>query len=515
MNIVFLTAEYPPQPGGVGDYTRCLAQALAAGGATVSVLATGTALLPADCYAPQDVTDGNGNTHAPFVWPVISSWKWCCWRDIIAALDLLYPDILHIQYQTGAYGMHPAINLLPWRLRGLSSRPRVVVTFHDLLEPYLFPKAGRLRRWITMRLAQDADDNIVTNSEDAAQLQGIVKPTIIPIGSNIAVAPPEGYLREQWRLQLGVSSDEFVIAYFGLLSRSKGIDVLLDALKLLNHTDASTRYRLLLIGGAATAPQDSTYAAEIEQRIAAQERYIIRTGHVDEAAVSAHLLAADCVALPFRAGASFRSGSLLAALSHGRAVITTGTTSSPISADGESLEHRNVSSSSHLPSSPGPFSLGEKGRSEDPLPQDSDGKVRPTPGSAGGSPAPGRGLAVPNPYLITNPAFTIRVPQGEGFGGRSLPGEETATSAHMQPPLAPPQLVHGDNVWLVPPESPTALAEAVQRLAQDESLRTRLGTGAQQLAAHFGWEEIAQRHREVYGFHSFQDKPQMNTNEHR
>jgi hypothetical protein len=39
-------------------------------------------------------------------------------------------------------------------------------------------------------------------------------------------------------------------------------------------------------------------------------------------------------------------------------------------------------------------------------PCDSIGKVRPTPGSAGGSPAPGRGLAVPNPYLITQPTFT-------------------------------------------------------------------------------------------------------------
>ena len=52
-------------------------------------------------------------------------------------------------------------------------------------------------------------------------------------------------------------------------------------------------------------------------------------------------------------------------------------------------------------------------------PGDSDGKVRPTPGSAGGSPAPGRGLAVPNPYLITNPPVTIRVPgggRGQGMG---------------------------------------------------------------------------------------------------
>ena len=57
------------------------------------------------------------------------------------------------------------------------------------------------------------------------------------------------------------------------------------------------------------------------------------------------------------------------------------------------------------------------GKSPSPL-MDSDGKVRPTPGSAGSSPAPGRGLAPPNPYLITNPPFTIRVFMGEGFGVR-------------------------------------------------------------------------------------------------
>lgn len=88
-------------------------------------------------------------------------------------------------------------------------------------------------------------------------------------------------------------------------------------------------------------------------------------------------------------------------------------------------------------------------------------------------------------------------------------------SEHIQEAAAPPQLVHGDNAWLVPPESPAALAEAVQRLAQDENLRMRLGAGAQQLATHFGWEEIAQRHQEVYRAHSFQNKPPMNTDEHR
>lgn len=338
MRVALLTAEYPPQPGGVGDYTRRLALVLAERGHQVAVI-TGNAdgrmqvvpVEPPDTDAP---LDPKPTDRSP-----VSLWSWRCWSNVIAALDVCRPDILHIQYQTGAYGMQPAINLLPWRLQRLAHRPAVVVTFHDLLEPYLFPKAGPLRRWVTLRLARDADAVIVTNREDAGQLAQLVQrrgarfspsiphvPITIPIGSNIPVHPPPGYERARWRAQLGIVPDERLIAYFGLLSRSKGVDVLLDALELLRRdTPMKLPPRLILIGGAATAPQDREYAAEIAAHIArlGLGDRVIQTGQVDAQTVSAHLLAADCVALPFRDGASFRRGSLLAAVTHGTPVVTT------------------------------------------------------------------------------------------------------------------------------------------------------------------------------------------------
>ena len=41
-------------------------------------------------------------------------------------------------------------------------------TFHDLRPPYLFPKAGPLRDYVTHRLARASDAVIGTNGSDVA-----------------------------------------------------------------------------------------------------------------------------------------------------------------------------------------------------------------------------------------------------------------------------------------------------------------------------------------------------------
>lgn len=365
MKIMLLTGEYPPQPGGIGDYTRRLGLALG-GEHRVDVLTIQGGQLIVYTLPGDDQ-----NCHLPDEQIVISprrnlAWSPRCWPAVRAAVAERRPDWVHIQYQTGAYGMQVGVNLLPWRLRRQAQRPRVAVTFHDLLEPYLFPKAGPLRRWVNLRLARDADAVVTTNAADAAalarllgdrfsvphqaagggwqsgrgpatrhpprqqatDLQNAVRAqrgqslTTIPIGSNIPVAPPGGYERAAWRAAQGIAPEALLVAYFGLLSPSKGVDLLVAALAEL---PAEIPWRLLLIGGAATAPQDVRYAAEVRAQIARlglADRVTI-TGQLTPAQVSAHLLAADLAALPFRDGASFRRGSLLAALAHGCPVVTT------------------------------------------------------------------------------------------------------------------------------------------------------------------------------------------------
>ena len=59
-------------------------------------------------------------------------------------------------------------------------------------------------------------------------------------------------------------------------------------------------------------------------------------------------------------------------------------------------------------------------------------------------------------------------------------------------------LVHGENIWLVPPSDPDALAGAIARLADDQALSRRLGRRAKVLAQTFDWTEIARRTLELY-----------------
>ncbi|MFQ6059239.1 MAG: glycosyltransferase family 4 protein [Anaerolineae bacterium] len=383
MNVCLISGEYPPMQGGVGDYTHELGKALAALGVEVSVVTS----LKAASGQPQPA--------GLVTLPLIERWSWGCWRAIARlARDA---DILHIQYQAAAYGMHPAINFLPLRLRRTPNCPRTVVTFHDLKVPYLFPKAGRLRWWAVLALARWSDAVIVTNQEDRARLSAypfIRSLSAVPIGSNIHPQPPPGYDRQAWRARWGVGPKETLLSYFGFLNESKGGETLIRALGRLVREGHPVR--LLMVGGQV-GDSDPTNVVYLERVKALIEElgltdHVSWTGYTPQAEVSANLLASDLCVLPYRDGASFRRGSFMAALAHGLPIVTT----------------------------------EPRGQSQE------------------------------------------------------------------------PGLVDGENVALVPPDDPAALAGAIARLMAAPHLRRWLGEGARALARSFSWDRIARQTLQLY-----------------
>jgi glycosyltransferase involved in cell wall biosynthesis len=309
MRIGLVTGEYPPMQGGVGAYTAILADRLARAGHHVHVLTTRLS------------TGAERNTEAVTVESPIQQWNRQALGEIRAWAIERQLDVVNLQFQTAAYGMSPWIHFLP---DVLGPTIPLVTTFHDLRVPYLFPKAGKMRSWIVQHLAARSSGVIVTNHEDDHQLQKLPCRALIPIGSNI-LDELDSLDTAYWRRQAGANPQDFLIAYFGLANQTKGIDTLIEAVRKLRSQ--SIPARLVMIGSVAGSsdPSNQAYSQHLNQIIidSGVSPYIHRTGYIPDSEVGAYLTAADVVALPFRDGASFRRGSLIAPIHYGCAIVTT------------------------------------------------------------------------------------------------------------------------------------------------------------------------------------------------
>jgi len=292
--ILFVSGEYPPDVGGVGDYTARLRVALADLG-----------------------------------WPsrILSRRQVRRW-DARALLRLLRAaprtGIVHIQFQAGAYDLLGDVCLMPLLVRQFRPRTRVVTTFHDLRHPFLFPRAGRLRDRAVRLMAHSSDAVICADERDIRGLGGpSPRHHLVPIGPNVSCEPPVDYDRAAFRQQLGLHPDTLAVAYFGLLNSSKGLDLLLNAFELVSERRPDAR--LLLVGGdvGASDPTDRATAATLGDRLRRSSQPVLRTGWLQPADLSAHLLAGDLAVLPYADGASARRGSLLACAAHGLPIVST------------------------------------------------------------------------------------------------------------------------------------------------------------------------------------------------
>jgi glycosyltransferase involved in cell wall biosynthesis len=324
MKIGFVTGEYPPMEGGVGAFTRELAKEFGRTGNEVHVITSrrarpkieGRSLW--DIREPYDV--GYAELHAGvgrWWWPAMSTVA-----NIVSRYDL---DIVNIQYQAAAFDMKvPAINFLPWRLRGMT---KTVVTFHDLRVPYLFPKAGRLRAKMVRKLAHSADGIIVTNNEDYERLRetgpGASAIVQLPIGSNIKASVPDPERVESLKRSIVGNTGSILLGYFGFLNETKGANLLVESFATLPE-----QFELIFIGGqtgSSDSARNQAFLSRLKERIhelRIQDR-IHWSGFLDDEDVSTYLYACDMMVMPYRDGASLRRGTLMAALAHGCPIITT------------------------------------------------------------------------------------------------------------------------------------------------------------------------------------------------
>ena len=296
-----VTGEYPPIPGGIGDFTRVLATRLQGQGHDVHVLSR----------------VGSYSDDLPL--RHVAGWGLRGMSAVRAWTRRIQPDVVNLQFQTGAYDMSPLVHFLPQFIDA-----PLVTTFHDLRFPYLFPKAGRLRDWIVRRLARTSAGVITTNQEDDARLRELPLRRVIPLGSGIVAQPVAPCARRRLREELGADENSFVLGHFGFINALKGLDYLLDAIAELRGRNHDLQ--LVLIGGSKEGGSaDSDYRRKLEARIQrlGLGEALQWTGYLSDDEVAAWHSAVDLIALPFVDGASYRRSSLMAAIDLGCAILTT------------------------------------------------------------------------------------------------------------------------------------------------------------------------------------------------
>jgi len=319
MKTCLLSASFPPQRGGVGDYTCFLARALADRGNEVTVL---TAVGELDNFLyplPSSV-----NVHR-----VVTSWGIKGLPGVLSHLRKLSPQSLLIQYVPHAFdrrGITLALNLLPAITRAVSSI-RVVANFHELFIPFdhsLKRCLGALwQRLMAFVLATGSHTLAVTTGEWQWRLArlGIRKGIhVIPVGSNIPLVAINEDERRLLRRQLLGGTDGLLLAGFGS-RHDRDIPAALYGLQRLKRLGP---VKLVWIGGGSPADNHRTNIEQAMRLNGLTEEDVKWTGQLPHPEVSRLLSICDLMVLPFIDGVSTRRGSAVTALQHGLPLLTTG-----------------------------------------------------------------------------------------------------------------------------------------------------------------------------------------------
>ncbi|AKJ00498.1 glycosyltransferase involved in cell wall biosynthesis [Archangium gephyra] len=304
-----LTGEFPPQPGGVSDYTWQVAEGLARAGCAVHVWAPGE---PRETLAPEGVT----------VHRLPEGYAVRGLKRLEHELERLPgPKRLVVQYVPHAFG-YKAMNVpfALWLAR--RRRDEVWMFFHEVCFPWGWKLPwrhnvlGAVTRAMAALVLARADRVFVSTPWWNRLLHAPprrVPLEWLPVPSNLPTQPPASEV-ESRRAALRPSPDTVLIGHLGTYG-ALITGLLEEVLPALLHQDA--RRRVVLAGRGSThfARQLTGRHPELAGRVRA-------LGGLPGDELAATLKACDVLVQPFPDGLSTRRGSAMAGLGLGRPLVS-------------------------------------------------------------------------------------------------------------------------------------------------------------------------------------------------
>ncbi|HEX6976141.1 MAG TPA: glycosyltransferase family 4 protein [Vicinamibacterales bacterium] len=307
-----ITGEYPPDRGGVADYTAEVSAALSRAGEAVHVWCPGTA-------AVESVERGVSVHRA------LGTLSADDLRRAGALLDRYpAPRRLLVQWVPHAFGRRSLnVAFCRWISARAAAGDRVEVMVHEPFLPFtLRPRgiaAAAVHRVMTAILLRAAEHVWVATPAwermwrpyalgRSVPFSVLPEPASVPVdrGAHSAASARRAQLLDGAHALVGIFSmhSPFATATLGAV--------------LPQVLAAAPDIRVVLIGGGSELLLERLMAAApaLESRVQA-------TGRLESAALSAHLLACDVLLQPYQDGVCARHSSAMTALAHGVPIVTT------------------------------------------------------------------------------------------------------------------------------------------------------------------------------------------------
>jgi glycosyltransferase involved in cell wall biosynthesis len=103
--------------------------------------------------------------------------------------------------------------------------------------------------------------------------------------------------KEEARQKLNINKDDKVLLFFGFIRKYKGLDILLNAMKLLKQNSSTQTIKLLIAGEFY---EDEKNYTELLNDPEIKGNLIVHTEFITDSMVKYYLCAADCVVQPYR-----------------------------------------------------------------------------------------------------------------------------------------------------------------------------------------------------------------------
>ena len=299
----FISGEYPPQPGGVSDYTQRLADAVSTLAEEVHVWTPGT---------PGIRHDGRVNVHT------IRGFGPLGLRRLSAELGAISgPKRLFLQYVAPSLGLR-GLNVFFCLWLAARSTDDVWVQFHEVAHGFEWANALRhnalaaVQWWMARLVAERAQRIFVSIPGWRRQLGRYAeRAEVLPIPSNV---PEEVTESDVASVKARLGPVRFV-GHFGTYGRS--VTALLEpAVVAVLRSTQGTRFLFVGRGG-------SNFAVHLAARYPDIASRVVATGALEAAGIAAHIAACDLLLQPYPDGISGRRTTAMAGLALGKPIVTT------------------------------------------------------------------------------------------------------------------------------------------------------------------------------------------------